>query len=113
MVEKVQNVEFHEGHAIVHVNPELYSVEAVLNAGYVLTEEAYVIIDGDIDRKLSVVLKPKSKKSLKKLALEFGNQLIHSQVYLLESAKQTAITDTIVSQALAGLQEDENQPEDK
>jgi His-Xaa-Ser system protein HxsD len=101
------NMEFFEGYAIVFVNPELYSIEAVLNAAYLLTERAYVIVDGDPDRRLSVEIRPKGKEKPKQLAMEFGNELVSAQVYIMESARQAKLTETIVGEALSGVENEE------
>ncbi len=87
---------------IVKVNTDIFSIEAVLQAAYVLTEKAYVIIDGDVQTGLIVKLKPKQKGE--NLTLEFGNELINAQVYLIEAEKEQKISENIVSEALAGLE---------
>jgi len=102
----VENIELHKDQAVFFINPELYSIEAVLNAAYALSEKAYAIIDGDLDTRLHVILKPKSKISPKQLALEFGNELVRAQVYSLESDKQQKVTDAIVGQALNSVKQD-------
>ncbi len=99
----MSNIKVEGGSAFFQINPGLFSVEAVLNAAYSLTEKAYVVIDGDIDRQLCVELKPKGDGNPEELAQEFGNELVGAQVYLLESAKKSKITEAIVEEAMAGL----------
>jgi len=99
----MSNIRVEAGSAFFQVNPELFSVEAVLNAAYSLTEKAYVVIDGDIDRQLCVELRPKGSEKPEELAQEFGNELVGAQVYLLESSKKSKITEAIVEEAMAGL----------
>ncbi|RLE42625.1 hypothetical protein DRJ48_03175 [Candidatus Woesearchaeota archaeon] len=115
MVEKTgRSIKVLGGRALFYVNPEIFGLDAVLNAAYVLTDRAYIVIDGDIDKELIVEIKPKGKANPKKLALEFGNELISAQVYITESENNAEITEAIVKEALAGLsQSEEEQKEDE
>lgn len=90
--------------AIVEISPELFSLEAVFNAAYALTERAYVLIDGDPDSRLYVELLPKGKGKAELLAREFQNELIAAQVYLMESERQAKITESIVEEAITSVQ---------
>ncbi len=103
----VENVKLYDDFAEFFVNPELYSLEAVLNAAYTMTDKAYVILSGDPDSKITVTIKPKGKGDVNSLALEFGNELISSQVYTMESKKQQEISDALIKTALSSCEEDE------
>jgi His-Xaa-Ser system protein HxsD len=90
----------------VRVNPELFSIEAVLQAAYVLTEKAYVIVEGEVQRELRVVLKAKPGQDAGVLALELRNELINAQVYLIEAEREQKVSELIVSEALEGKDEE-------
>jgi len=103
------NIRLEGGSAFVRINPELFSVEAVLTAAYTLTDKAYLVVDGDIDRELCVEVRPKGKEKPGELALELCNELVSAQVYLMESQKKSKITEAIIGEAMAGLEQPEEE----
>jgi len=85
----------------IYINPNIFPLEVVYSAAYVLMNDAYVILDGDPKKKILVQLKPKTpKKNLEKLALEFNNELINYAVYAVQAAKTQEIRKAIVERAL-------------
>ena len=90
---------------IVSVNPEFFSLEAVLESAESLTDKAYILFDGDIDSEYKVEIIAKKGHDSDKLALEFNNLLISSQVYLLKNKNN--ITEKLVKETMEGVGPDE------
>ncbi len=67
-------------HAIVSVNPEVYSLPTIYSAAYVFLDRAYIVLDKD-GGKVMVYLKPKDDKEPEKLGMEFHNELLNYANY--------------------------------
>ncbi len=96
------NIEVHEQYANVSINPELFSLEAIIKAAYSLIEDAYFSIDGDINTRICVELKPVGKKKPEAVARNFCNELIKAQVFLMNSEKHSKITEALIKEVLEG-----------
>ena len=101
--ESSDNIKVHkEGDRIlVSVKTGIYPLDIIFSAAYVFLDRAYVIIDGDPEREITVELKPKDGKTdLEKLGGEFGNELLNYSVYKIQSEKNSAIRQAIIQRAL-------------
>lgn len=86
-------------HAVVSVNPEVYSLPTVYSAAYVFLDRAYVVLDKD-KGKVTVYLKPKDKTEPEKLGMEFHNELLNYANYSSRVKENNEITKMIVQRAL-------------
>ena len=114
-VRVIDNLEIHEDHVIVSVNPKIYSLDVVYSAGYVLMDRAYVVIDGDPEEEIIVELRPKKRDDLEILGRDFNNELINYAVYKSQSEANREVKETIVKRALltnVGEEEAEEKEED-
>jgi len=89
-----------EGVCIVTIIPELYPLDVIYTAGYVLIDKAYIILDCDINKRIRVILKPKNEDDLDKIGFEFYNELLNYSVYDRLSKKNKTIRDAILNKAL-------------
>lgn len=97
---KISNIEVYKDHILVTVNPKVYPLDVLYSAAYVLLDKAYVVIDGDPDKKVIVEIRPKEKYDLIKLGNEFNNELINYAVYKVQSEKNRAIREAFIQRAL-------------
>jgi len=61
---------------LIEVNPEIYSLDVVYSAAYVLLDRAYIRLDGNPKEKIIVELMPKENCPLEQLKNEFNNELL-------------------------------------
>lgn len=104
-----------EGAIVVRVNPNVFALEVVYSAAYVLLDKAYFVLDGDPKKEVKVFIKPKEKmgkKKLEELALKFHDELINYSVYVVQAARNQAVREAIISRALATNLGAEMLPED-
>ncbi len=102
-MKKLKNFDIDKKNKIitVSINPNIFPLEIIYSAAYVLMNDAYVILDGDPKKKILVQIKAKEqKKDLEKLALEFHNELLNYAVYAVQAAKTQEIRKAIVERAL-------------
>ena len=99
----VDNIEIHkdEGYVVVSVNPKIYNLPIVYSAAYVITDRAYVILDGDPNEEILVKMRPKDKNyDLEKLGRELNEELLNYSVYMVQSVQNKEIRDAIMKRAL-------------
>jgi len=92
---------------ILSLNSKLYPLEAVLGAAYVFLDRAYIYLDGDPEKEISVHLKGKrelTKKELEDLANEFWNELLNYSLRYQISKNNKKIREYIVGAALLGTE---------
>jgi len=95
-----------DGSATLKINPKIYALEIIYSAAYMFLDRAYIIIDGDPEKEFEIEIIPKSKdEDIKKLVLEFNNELINYSVYAVQAARTSAIRNAIVQRALGVLEE--------
>lgn len=99
--------------ATVMVNTKLYPPEVIYSAAYVFLDKAHFLFDGDPKKEVVVTVKPKEKSlDLKRLCLDFNNELINYSVYVIQAARKQAIREAIIKRALATNIEPEEGDED-
>ncbi len=94
----INNMEINEkdNSVIITINPKIYPLEIVYSATYIFIDRAYVLIDGDPEKKMLVELKLKEKGNLEELGREFNNELINYAVYAVQSARTQSVRDALV-----------------
>lgn len=86
-------------HAIVSVNPEVYSLPTIYSAAYVFLDKAYFVLDKDVN-KILVYIKPKDKTDPERLGMEFHNELLNYANYSNRVNENNEIIKMIVQRAL-------------
>ncbi len=94
-------VELKKDSVIIRVNPGLYSLDAVYSASYVFLDRAYIMLEGDPKKEISVIIRPKDPKTdLEKLGGEFSNELINYSDYQKRSEQTRKVREIILQRAL-------------
>ncbi len=87
-------------HAIVSVNPQVYDKEIIYSAAYAMIDRAYIVIDGDPEKKVLVEIRPKdNQKDAEHLALEFNEELINYAVYKSQARQNKDLRKAIINLA--------------
>jgi len=89
-----------DGYVMVSVNPKIYPLDVVLSSGYVFTEKAYVLIDGDPEEEIIVELRPKNKEDVESLGREFNNELVNYATYAVQTLKNERMREAIINRVL-------------
>lgn len=103
---------------LVSVNPKIYPLDVVYSAAYVFLDRAYILLDGDPRKSITVELKPKEKYNLEKLGMEFNNELLNYAQYKKQAELNKEIRQILLQRALltndaSSLQKsDSNEEED-
>jgi len=87
----------------IELNPKIYPLEAVLGAAYFFLDKNYVYLDGNLNRKIIVQIKPKDKakkNTLEDLGNDFLNKLLHYNLRYQISKNNRKIREYIVGTAL-------------
>lgn len=103
-----KTVEIKDNKALVEVNPEVYSLDAIYGAAYNFLEDAYIYLQKKGENIL-IQLKSQennSEEELKKLAEDFLNELITVGLRLKISEKNKKLREYIISAALVGASDE-------
>jgi His-Xaa-Ser system protein HxsD len=81
------NIEFDEKRGVVsiNINPKIYPLPIIFQACDVFIDRAYVFLDGDPEKRVEVIMKPKGKCNLEELSGEFNNELLNYAAYFVRS----------------------------
>jgi len=87
-------------HAEIVLNGKIYAKETVFAAGYVFLDKAYILLDQSAD-KIFVYLYPQDEKTdLKKLAMEFYNELLNYAHYFTRVKANADAIKSLMQRAL-------------
>jgi len=86
--------------ASVNVNLEVYSLQSIYAAGYVFLDKAYILLDQDKGKQIKVHIFSRFGDDLKKLALDFCNELINYSHYFSRVESNSANIKTIMQRVL-------------
>lgn len=107
------NLKQEDNRVVVRVNPDIFPLEVIYSAAYVMIDRAFVMVDGDPKENIYVDLKPKESSNLKKLGHKFNNELLNYAVYVTQAARNKDLREAIVSRALSyNTKESQRQEED-
>lgn len=94
-----KSIKVKNNHVEVEVNSKVYSSEVVFAAGYVFLDKAYIVLDKK-KNTIIVFLYPQGKrKNLKKLGLEFSNELLNYAHYFSSLRKNSEVIKLIMQRA--------------
>jgi His-Xaa-Ser system protein HxsD len=80
-----KNIQRYKSYVLISINPKIYPLEVVQSAAYAMIDRAYVILDGNPEEEIFVELRPKNKKDMKDIDLQFSNELLNYAVYYNQS----------------------------
>ena len=97
----VSSVNNKENYVKITVNPKVYSLQTVFAAGYVFLDKTYILLDQNSNKDIEVFLFPQKKtQALKKLGLEFCNELLNYAHYFSRAKTNADTVKTIMQRAL-------------
>lgn len=96
----MDNIKIEKDSVVLIINPKIYPLSTIYSASYVFLDRAYVLLDGNPEKEVIVKLKPKQKQDLKKLGMEFFNELINYADYQKRAEQTKNIRETILQRAL-------------
>ena len=94
----------------ITVDSRIYPLEVVYGAAYVFLDKAYLFLDGDPKKKITITIKGKkelNKKETGNLAREFLNELLNYSLRYQISKQNRKIREYIVGTALLGAVREE------
>jgi len=97
---KISNFDEETKFASITVGLEAYSLQAIYAAGYAFLDKAYILLDQDKGRRIRVCIFSKTGLELKKLALDFCNELINYAHYFSRVESNSAAIKTIMQRVL-------------
>ncbi len=86
------------------LNPKLYSLDVIYGACYVFIDRAYILLDGDVKKRIKVFIKSKNKlprKGLESLTGDFENELLNYALREKINKTNRKIRERIIEKALA------------
>ncbi|MFB3918607.1 hypothetical protein BU251_04220 [Candidatus Velamenicoccus archaeovorus] len=87
-------------HAEIILNAKIYAKETIFAAGYVFLDKAYILLDQSAD-KFFVYLYPQNESAdLKKLAMEFYNELLNYAHYFTRVKANADAIKSLMQRAL-------------
>lgn len=109
-----------EGFAVFSINPEIYDVNIVSSAAYIMLDKAFIVLDGDPKTSIKVEIRRKKQEDdIKKLIGLFNEELLNYKTYHVQSEKNKNIREMILQRILMTNNPDyfkkqsENKAEDK
>lgn len=83
------------------VNSQVYPLTTIFAAGYTFLDKAYILLDKDNKGNIFIYLSPQKKtKDLKKIGLEFFNELLNYSHYFSASKTNSETIKLILQRAL-------------
>ncbi|MFW6025279.1 MAG: His-Xaa-Ser system protein HxsD [Candidatus Woesearchaeota archaeon] len=94
----------------IEINPEIYSLDVIYSAAYVLLDKAYIKLEGDPKNKMIVKIRKKedTKEDLDKIKGRFEEELLNYSFYKKQLEKTKDIRDIIMNRALLTNQSEDN-----
>ena len=83
------------------VNSKVYPLETIFAAGYTFLDKVYILLDKDKKGNIFIYLSPQKKtKDLKKIGLEFFNELLNYSHYFTIAKVNSETIKLILQRAL-------------
>lgn len=90
-----------EGVVLTKINPKIYNLSVIYTTCYVFVDKAYIHIDGDPEKEISIELKPKKDSNLDELRREFENELIKNAFYNKQHKESLGVKTLLLKRILA------------
>ncbi len=91
----------------IAINTKLYDKDVIFSAAYVFLDAAYIMLDGDPEKEILVRIRPKKDQDLRKLGMDFSNELINYSVYKKRAEKNAPVRQAMVQRALVTNMQEE------
>ncbi len=93
-------IEIMDDYAELRVNSEIYSKEIIFSVGYHLLDKVYILLDLDKNEIIIYIFPQQEKTDLKRLSLEFCNEMINYGHYFSRSKENTEAVKSLMQRAL-------------
>jgi His-Xaa-Ser system protein HxsD len=98
--EKKIFIESEEGSVLIKINPKIYPLPIIYQAADVFIDKHYIFLDGDPEKEVQVIIKPKIPgKDLSKIAGDFNNELLNYSAYFVRAASNKSVREMILKRA--------------
>jgi hypothetical protein len=87
-------------YAKITLNSKVYPLQSIYAAGYVFLDKAYILLDQDKNDKIEVYLFLKNGHDLKKLGMEFYNELLNYAHYFSRVETNSGVIKTLMQRVL-------------
>ncbi|MBL7197984.1 MAG: hypothetical protein ISS47_07780 [Candidatus Omnitrophica bacterium] len=95
-----KNIKISKDCVELKVNPKVYSKETIYSAGYVFLDKAYILLDQDKDKIIVHLYPQKKSEDLKKLGLDFYNELLNYSHYFSRAKTNAEAVKALMQRAL-------------
>jgi len=97
----IENFDKDTKYASISVNSNIYSLQSIYAAGYVFLDKAYILLDKMKTGDIKVYLFAKDNNTdLKKLAMEFYNELLNYSHYFTRVESNSGVIKTIMQRVM-------------
>ena len=86
---------------IIEINTKIYPMDVIYSAAYVFLDRAYLFLEGDPEKQITIKIRPKEEESIEKLKGDFNNELINYANHKNLAKESKNIREMIVERALA------------
>ena len=101
MNENTEQITYNENNAIFRINPEIYPLDIIYSAAYIMIDKAFILLDKDADNKIKITIQNKNKYfSPKQLVQEFNDELLNYAVYKVQSEKNKDLREILLKRVL-------------
>lgn len=107
----MEKIEKREDFVKIRVNPKIYPLPIVYQAADIFIDNCYVFLDGDPEKEIEVILKPKEKADLEKIAGEFNNELLNYAALLARAAMNKEVKELMLKRAFFTVKGEEKEKE--
>ena len=83
---------------VVKVNTKVFPMDIIYSAAYFLLDRAYVVLDGDPNKEVFVILSPRTfKGELEDLGRMFFDELIHAGFEAVQLLRNKDLKDALIN----------------
>jgi len=98
---ELKNIEFKKDCALLTINPQIFPLEVIYSAAYILIDKAFIVLDGNPKEQILVEIRKKEEtQELKKIVQEFYEELLNYSVYKKQTDNNAGIKEIIMKRAL-------------
>jgi len=100
--------------AIIELNPKLYDLETIYSSAYQLIEDAFILLSGDPEEKITIQLSSQKNKNTKEeletIAKNFLNQLVNYTYYKLNAKNKENTRALLLKQSFESVLQKSEEP---
>ncbi len=89
-----------EKKAIYRINPEIYPLDVVQAAAYIMMDKAFILLDGDPKKEIITHIEAKEGRTAKEAIQEFNEELLNYSVYKTQNENNKELREAIMKRVL-------------